>query len=262
MAREFFNDNVKYVVAASETCWIPFWATGTNEFLDFKPGAAPIKYFKQGNYKTCGKTAHTYLAGGTDVGGTGAPNPLGMYWVLNVLKDANNGPQLEIPEEIVIDEGSNVSVNIKAKDVLTKWDKFADLKFRDDDSFISPELSYEVDQGTIRGNILPSAERIREGSITVYADDGTDETDNLKLMIQVEDNGFPCNDCRKKNLEEFKKPNVKCISICIRWVSRLHIQYYFVGVIYNIQDNCGRNIIYDNSGGLVFPPSKCIVGQF
>jgi len=206
-----FEENVIQVVATSQKCWLPFMLAGNFRYLKFsEDNDDKVHYIDMTKYKGpkrfggqdgCKWTGHTYLAGGKD-----APNPLGMYKVLEVLKGANHDPQLDFPEEIVIDEGSNVPVIIKARDVLTKWDNSAELKFWVPDY---KGVDYILNQGTISGPIQEGAERIRVGSVTLYADDNPDDNTDAKIMIQVEDSGWPCNDCTSDKKITFEREKIK-----------------------------------------------------
>ena len=118
-----------------------------------------------------------------------ASEALGQDKVIEVMKTANNGPQFSVfPDSITFDEGSSITETIQATDSLTKWDKNANLRFW------VPSISDELDlsnlsQGSTSGSLT------RTGSFSIFADDNS----TSKIMLQVEDNGFPCNDCTGVN---------------------------------------------------------------
>ena len=86
----------------------------------FNENNIPIDYFGLPDPPPGFGPAHTKVAS----------DALGQDTVLSIMLEANEPPQLPVfPDSITFDEGSFITEPIQATDLLTKWDKNANLRF-------------------------------------------------------------------------------------------------------------------------------------
>ncbi len=111
------------------------------------------------------------------------------------LQSMNSEPFFQpgiLPTEIILNEGDVDSWPIHTPDFKTKSEELhqMDMTFRDLTTSDSMKFDIDIDQGFL-DNINNNNNRLRVGSFDL----NTYDNFTTNIILQVEDNGFPCGDC-------------------------------------------------------------------